>query len=77
MKALKKQLEVIDEIITAVELAEKRVEFKEDVLANNTLTTVLGGINKNYDDLIIKKKSLSYWHRRLKKEVNKLNELIK
>ncbi len=77
MKALKKQLEVIDEIITAVELAEKRVEFKEDVLANNTLTTVLGGVNKNYDDLIIKKKSLSYWHRRLKKEVNKLNELIK
>ncbi len=77
MKALKKQLEVIDEVITAVELAEKRVEFKEDVLANNTLTTVLGGVNKNYDDLIIKKKSLSYWHRRLKKEVNKLNELIK
>ena len=77
MKALKKQLEVIDEVITAVELAEKRVEFKEDVLANNTLTIVLGGINKNYDDLIIKKKSLSYWHRRLKKEVNKLNELIK
>ena len=77
MKALKKQLEVIDEVITAVELAEKRVEFKEDVLANNTLTTVLGGVNKNYDDLIIKKKSLNYWHRRLKKEVNKLNELIK
>ena len=77
MKALKKQLEVIDEVITAVELAEKRVEFKEDVLANNTLLMLLGGTNRTYNDLIIKKKSLSYWHRRLKREVNKLNELIK
>ena len=77
MKALKKQLEVIDEVITAIELAKKRVEFKEDVLANNTLLMLLGGTNRTYNDLIIKKKSLSYWHRRLKREVNKLNELIK
>ena len=77
MKALKKQLEVMDEVITAIELAEKRVEFKEDILANNTLLMLLGGTNRTYNDLIIKKKSLSYWHRRLKREVNKLNELIK
>tara|TARA_R100001132_G_C3250575_1_gene77898 strand:+ start:297 stop:530 length:234 start_codon:yes stop_codon:yes gene_type:complete len=77
MDAIRKQLDIIDEVITYIEMAEKRIEFKEDILANNNLLMLLGGTDKTYNDIIIKKKSLSYWHRRLKREVNKLNELIK
>jgi hypothetical protein len=76
MKALKKQLEVIDEVITNIEMAEKRKNYIVKYIDNEIMFGLFGE-KKLKEKLSIKKKSLSYWHRRLKREVNKLNELIK
>ena len=76
MKALKKQLEVIDEVITNIEMAEKRKNYIVKYIDNEIMFGLFGE-KKLKEKLSIKKKSLSYWQRRLKREVNKLNELIK
>ena len=75
MEEIKKQLEVIADIIINIELADKRKANIEDYINSNIMNEIFGKI-KLAEQLNIKDKSLKYWHRRLQREVVKLSEKV-
>ncbi|MAG26085.1 hypothetical protein CMI47_10945 [Candidatus Pacearchaeota archaeon] len=75
MKAIRKQLDIIDDIIINIEMAEKRKNYIVKYIDNEIMFGLFGE-KKLKEKLSIKNKALSYWKRRLKREVNKLNEQL-
>tara|TARA_R100001530_G_scaffold46809_1_gene35181 strand:- start:191 stop:421 length:231 start_codon:yes stop_codon:yes gene_type:complete len=76
MKAIRKQLIIIDDIVINIEMAEKRKNYIIKCIDNDVMFELFGKKELN-EKLSIKVKALSYWKRRLKREVNKLNNHIK
>ena len=75
MEEIKKQLEVIADIIINIELADKRKANIEGYINSNIMNEIFGKI-KLAEQLNIKDKSLKYWHRRLQREVINLSEKV-
>jgi len=71
MKEIKKQLDLLDQVLTNIQQAELRVESAKKCLEVDAFLMTMG-VDKLLEDVTVSQKALKWWHRRFQRVLGDL-----